>query len=131
MKNISFDNPYLLLLIIPIALLFLISFFVIRNKDNRSLGWTVSLVLHIVIGTLGTLAIAGLSQTRVLTKTTVYVLADVSYSSERSYEEIDGYINEINGALPENSELGVVCFGRDCVISTSAGKTPNKSVVAY
>ena len=123
MKNISFDNPYLLLLIIPIALLFLISFFVIRNKDNRSLGWTVSLVLHIVIGTLGTLAIAGLSQTRVLTKTTVYVLADVSYSSERSYEEIDGYINEINGALPENSELGVVCFGRDCVISTSAGKT--------
>ncbi len=123
MKNISFDNPYQLLLIIPIVLLFLVSFFIIRNKDNRSLGWTVSLILHIVIGALVTLAIAGLSQTRVLTKTTVYVLADVSYSSERSYAEIDGYVNEINESLPENSELGVVCFGKDCVISTSVGKT--------
>ena len=94
MKNISFDNPYLLLLIIPIALLFILSFFLIRNKDNRSLGWTLSLALHIIISALTVLAVAGLSQTRVLTKTTVYVLADVSYSSDRSYEEIDGYVKE-------------------------------------
>ncbi len=122
MKNISFDNPYLLLLIIPIALLFILSFFLIRNKDNRSLGWTLSLALHIIISALTVLAVAGLSQTRVLTKTTVYVLADVSYSSDRSYEEIDGYVNEISASLPENSELGVVCFGKDCVISTPVGK---------
>ncbi|MBR5140357.1 MAG: VWA domain-containing protein [Clostridia bacterium] len=122
MKNISFDNPYLLFLIIPIALALLVPFFLIRNKDNRSIGWTVSLSIHLVIGVLVTLAAAGLSKTEVLTKTTVYVLADLSYSSERSHDEIDAYINDINSSLPENTELGVVCFGKDCVILTSAGR---------
>ncbi len=123
MKNISFDNPYLLLLIIPVALVFIIPFILIRNKDNRSIGWTASLFIHLVIGVLVTLAVAGLSSTRVLTKTTVYVLADTSYSSERKQEEIDAYVDKIKSSLPENSELGVVCFGKDCVILTPAGRT--------
>ena len=123
MKNISFDNPYLLLLIIPIATLLTLSFFLIRNKDNRSIGWTASLFIHLAIGVLVTLAIAGLSKTQILTKTTVYVLADTSYSSDRSDEEIDAYVNKIKDSLPENSEIGVVCFGKDCVILTPAGRT--------
>ena len=123
MKNISFDNPYLLLLIIPIALIITVPFILIRNKDNRSVGWTASLFIHLLIGVFVALAVAGLSQVRVLTKTTVYVLADVSYSSERSTEEIDGYVKDIKASLPENSELGVVCFGKDCIILTPAGRT--------
>ena len=122
MKNISFDNPYLLLLIIPLALLILAPYFLIRNKDNRSIGWNLSLVLHILVAAAVTLAAAGLSSTRVLTKTTVYVLADVSYSSERSRDEIDGYIKEIEESLPDNSSVGVVCFGRDYEILTIPGR---------
>jgi len=127
MKNISFDNPYLLLLIIPALLLVTVPFFITRNKDNKTAVWTVSLIVHSVIIALVGLAAAGLSSTSVLTKTTVYVLADVSYSSDRNLDEIDGYIADINASLPENSSLGVVCFGRECVMLTPAGR-PIKSV---
>lgn len=122
MKNISFDNPHLLLLIIPLLLLLLIPFFITRSKDNRTLGWGISLGLHILLSVLVTLAAAGIMSESVVTKTTVYVLADVSYSSERNLDEIDGYIEEISESLPENSKLGVVCFGKNVVMLTPAGR---------
>ncbi len=122
MKNISFDNPYLLLLAIPIALAVIIPFLVVKNRDNRSAGWTASLWLHLVIIALVALAAAGMAATSVLTKTTVYVVADVSYSSERNLDEIDRYIEQVEASLPENASMGVVCFGRDSVVLTPAGR---------
>ncbi len=122
MKNISFDNPYLLLLIIPLLLLLLIPFFITRSKDNKTLGWGLSLGLHILLSVIVTLAAAGIMSESVVTKTTVYVLADVSYSSERNLDEIDAYIEEISESLPENSKLGVVCFGKNVVMHTPAGR---------
>ncbi len=123
MKDISFDNPWLLLVAIPAFILILVPFFVIGNKDNKSLSWKISIGLHFVIVVLVTLAIAGLKATSVLTKTTVYVVADVSYSSERNFDEIDGYVQEIKENLPVNSSMGVVCFGRDVILLTPAGRT--------
>ena len=123
MKNISFDNPYLLLLAIPIILLIVIPYIISVNKDNRSAGWRISMGLHIVIGLLVTMAIAGLMSVTVLTKTTVYVVADVSYSSERNLDEIDEYIQEVKESLPPNSQMGVVCFGKNVVMLTPAGRT--------
>jgi hypothetical protein len=122
MTNISFDNPYLLLLFIPLALLVTLPYIFIRNKDNRSVGWTVSLALHLLVALIISLAAAGMSSTRLLTKTTVYVVADVSYSADRSHEEIDGYISEIEKSLPENATLGIVCFGKDYSILTAPGR---------
>lgn len=127
MTNISFDNPLLLLLIIPVAVIIIVPFFLIRNKDNKTLGWNLSLCLHIVIILLVSLAVAGFCSSSVLTKTSVYVLADVSYSSDRNLDRIDEYIEEINDSLPVNSKLGVVCFGSDPVILTSPGR-PLRSV---
>ena len=126
MKDISFDNPYLLLLAIPLILIIVLPFFIIGNKDNRSVSWKISMGLHVVIVALVTLAAAGLKSTSVLTKTTVYVVADVSYSSDRNLDEIDGYIQEIQENLPVNSKLGVVCFGRNVILLTPAGRTLKK-----
>ena len=122
MKNISFDNPYLLLLIIPLALAVIIPYLLSVSKDNSTAGWKISLGLHLAVSMLVTLALAGLASITVLTKTTVYVLADVSYSSSRSLDEIDGYIEDIKENLPVNSTLGVVCFGKDSVVLTPAGR---------
>lgn len=122
MTNISFDNPYLLLLIIPALLLVTVPFFIARNSDNKSKLWTSSLVIHIVIAVLVTLAAAGLSTRSVLTRTTVYVVADVSYSSERNLDKIDEYIKEIEDNLPENSRLGVVCFGKNVILLSEPGR---------
>ncbi len=124
MKNISFDNPYLLFLMIPLALAVIIPFFITKNKDNKSGMWLASLVCHLVIILLVGLAAAGLSSITVLTKTTVYVVADVSHSSAQSMDKIDAHIAKIREELPANSTMGVVCFGKNSVLLTPAGRTP-------
>ena len=88
MKNISFDNPYLLLIAIPVILAIMIPYFIVRNKDNKSSTWIVSLFIHAAITVLVTLALAGLAKTTLLTETSIYVVADVSHSSERNLDKI-------------------------------------------
>ena len=121
MRNISFDNPYWLLLAIPLAAALLIPYFISVSKDNRSRGWIASLVIHIVMIISISLSAAGLVHTTVMTRTKVYVLADVSYSSNRNLDEIDEYIRQIESNLPSKSMMGVICFGKDTQILTSAG----------
>ena len=127
MRNISFDNPYWLLLAIPLAAALLVPYFISVSKDNRTKGWIASLVIHILIIISVSLAAAGLVHTTVMTRTKVYVLADVSYSSNRNLDEIDRYIQEIEKKLPSKSMMGVICFGKDTQILSSAG-TEIKSV---
>jgi hypothetical protein len=122
MKNISFDNPYLLLLIIPALLCVIIPFFIAKNKDNKSAPWLISLCIHAVIIVIVALAAAGLSSVSVLTETTVYVVADVSYSSDKNLDKIDEYINQIKEELPEKTKMGVVCFGKESIILTPVGR---------
>lgn len=127
MKNISFDNPYWLFLAIPLLLALFIPYFISVSKDNKNKGWIASLVLHTLIVVCLTLAAAGLTHTTVMTRTKVYIVADVSYSANRNLDEIDAHIANIADDLPSNSRLGIVCFGNDSVILTSSG-TEIKSV---
>ena len=122
MKSISFDNPYWLLIAIPLIAAVLIPFFISVSKDNRTKGWITSLIIHIVIIVSIALSAAGLVHTTVMTRTKVYVVADVSYSSERNLDKIDEYIKQIEDNLPSKSMMGVICFGKDVQILTSAGK---------
>ncbi len=121
MTNISFDNPYLLLIVLPLILLILVPFFIAVRKENKSKSTTASLVLHLVIAICITVALAGTVLTAVITKTEVYVVADLSYSSNRSLDRIDGYIEDVKDNLPINSKLGVVCFGKDVILHTELG----------
>ena len=127
MRNISFDNPYWLLLAIPLLLALFIPYFVSVSRDNRNKGWIASLVIHCLISVCVTLAAAGLVHTTVMTRTKVYIVADLSYSTNRNLDEIDAHIANIAEELPPNSRLGIVCFGNDSKILTSSG-TEIKSV---
>ncbi len=121
MKNISFDNPFLLLIAVPLLLLIVLPFVRAVNRDNKTGSTTASLILHLAIVLCVALGIAGTTLTAVITKTEVWVVADVSYSSNRNLELIDGYIEELQGKLPRNSELGVICFGRDQIVTAELG----------
>ncbi|MBQ8415334.1 MAG: VWA domain-containing protein [Clostridia bacterium] len=121
MKNISFDNPYLLLLAIPALLLVLLPFLFTFRKENRSKSSTVSLILHLLIVVCVILALAGTVVTTVMTETDVYIVADVSHSSALNLELIDEYIQGLMGSLPVNSKVGVVCFGKDYTLLTDMG----------
>ncbi len=123
MKSISFDNPLLLLVFIPMLLLTVIPYVIAIRRGSRDRAPKISLVLHLVISAILTLALAGLSTTTVITETNVFVVADVSHSSQNSLDRIDGYIDEIEDSLPRNSKLGVVCFAKNQVVHTPLGDT--------
>ena len=127
MKSISFDNPYWLLLAIPLLAAVLVPYFISVSRDNKNKSWTVSLAVHIAIVLSLALASAGLVHTTVMTRTKVYVVADVSYSTSRDLDTIDEYIEQIDKAMPQNSRLGIVCFGKNAKVLTSSG-TAIKSV---
>ncbi len=121
MKNISFDNPYLLLLIIPLLLFIIVPIIIAIRRENRSKSVFISLGLHILISVCITLALAGLLSRTVMTKTQVYVVADVSYSANRNLNTIDEYIAELQGKLPKNAELGVVVFAKENKVLVEPG----------
>ena len=121
MRNISFDNPLLLLLIIPAILLIVIPFILAFGKTNKNRNSTASFILHLLIIICVILAAAAPAIITVITKTQIIVLADVSHSSSRNLEEIDAYIKEMQGELPTNSQMGVVTFGKNQRITTPIG----------
>ncbi len=122
MRNISFDNPYLLLILIPLLALILIPIFIAIRKENNSKSVMASLIIHIVIALCISLALGGMIFTSVMTKTQVIVLADVSYSANRNLDEVDGYIQQIEDKLPRNSEMSVLVFGREYKVLTQMGE---------
>lgn len=121
MKNISLDNPVYLFILIPLLLLIIIPFAIAIRRDNRSKSTITSLVLHIVIACLVALGLAGTVLTTIMTKTQVIIVADVSYSANRNLDKVDEYIGKVISALPEKSEVGVVCFGKDSKLLTEFG----------
>ena len=121
MKNISLDNPIYLFILIPLLLLIVIPFAIAIRKDNRSKSVITSLIIHIVIACLVALGLAGTVLTTVMTKTQVIILADVSYSANRNLDKIDSYINTVMEQLPEKSDVGIVCFGKDSQQLTAIG----------
>ena len=122
MRNISFDNPWLLLVAIPLLLLLIIPFAIAIRKENKSKSTTASIILHVIIVLLVTLAAAGTVATTVMTETHVYVVADVSYSAHENLDKVDEYIADLQEKLPKNSKVGLVCFGKDYTLLTPMGE---------
>lgn len=123
MKSISFANPFLLLIFIPLLLAVVIPFAIAIRRENRSKSVAASLVIHIIISLLFTLSAAGMEYTANVTKTQVIVVADLSYSSHEKLDTVDEYIANIKSSLPNNSEMGVVVFGKSPVLYVSPGDT--------
>ena len=121
MINISFDNPFLLLLLIPMLALVFVPYFIAIRKENKSRAATVALVLHVVIALLVILAAAGMSNVTVITETELYVLADVSYSMQDKLDAVDEYIEKVSDELPRNSQMGVITFGKNYRLHTPMG----------
>lgn len=122
MINISFDNPYLLLLIIPLAALVIVPYCIAIRKENKSKASTFALICHLVIVVIVTLAAAGMSNVTVITETELYVLADVSASTDSAVDFIDDCIEDIEKNLPRNTGMGVITFGKNYRLHTPIGE---------
>ena len=122
MSNINFDRPILLLVLLLILAIVVISFVISINKENRTKNNTISFIIHIVIGIFITLALAKTTYEKVVTETNIYVLADVSYSSNKNLDLIDEYIEKLEKNAPKNSKIGVICFGKDYELLVAPGE---------
>ena len=112
MSNINFDNPYLLLIAVPLIVLFTVPFVIAVRKDNRNGHNIASMLMHVVLAVIIGFAAAGTTITSVLTETQVYVVADVSYSAHKNLDTIDKIIKD-KLVLPTNSKVGIVAFGKE------------------
>ena len=124
MSSINLDNPYLLFLAIPIAALFIIPFAIAIRKDNLNGHNIASGIIHIIMAVIIAFVAAGTSIVTTVTETNVYVVADVSYSANRNLDTIDRYISDLGKALPRNSRMGVVTFGKNYQLLTPLGDRP-------
>lgn len=120
MSSINFDNPWLLLIALPIIVLFVVPFAIAIRKDNINGHNVASGIIHIVMAIIIAFAAAGTSIITTVTQTDVYVLADVSYSSSLNLDTVDRYINNLE--LPPNSRKGVVCFANGYKLVTRLGQ---------
>ena len=111
MSSINFGNAYLLLIAVPLIVLFTVPFVIAVRKENRNGHNIASMVMHVAMAIIIAFAAAGTSVTSVLTRTEIYVVADVSYSANKNLDTIDNYIRRLN--LPKNSKVGLICFGKD------------------
>ncbi len=131
MSSINFDNPWLLLIVLPIVVCIAVPFFITVGKDNRNVHNVTSTVLHLLMAVCIGFSAAGTSIKSVLTETNVYVVADLSYSTHNNLDAIDEHIKYLRKNLPLNTQMGVVCFGAtdSQVVHTPLGEKP-KSVRA-
>lgn len=126
MNNISFANPWLLLIALPLLAVVITPFCITVRRDNANGHNIAAVCLHCLLCICFTLAVAGMSFETVITETNVYVLADISYSSENNLDEVQDNIEKISKKLPKNSKMGVICFGRNYqLLSDLGGKIPD------
>ncbi len=123
MRNVSLDNPWWLLIAVPLLLAVVIPYVWAIRKENRTKAVVVSLVLHILIVAVIAFAVAGTVLTTYMTKTEVVFVADVSYSGNRNLELIDQHIAKVNKNLPHNSTSSLVCFGTEPELVADFGES--------
>ncbi len=124
MSNINFDNPWLLLLGIPLVVLVTIPFVIAVRRENKNMHNVLAFVLHLLIVVAATLAFAGMSYDAMITETNVYVLADVSHSSSNNLAVVDGYVQSVEKNLPKNSKMALIAFGRNYQLLSDMGEKP-------
>jgi len=122
MRNVSFDNWWLLLIAVPLAAVVVAPYLWAIRKENKTKATVTSLVLHIVIVCIIALALAGTTLTTYMTKTEVIYVADVSYSTNKNLELIDSYIAKVSKTHPRNTKASLVCFGKDYELLADFGE---------
>ena len=115
--SITFQHPWLLLLIIPALLCTLIPFFLIPKKFRRTRNRVISVTLHSLAAALCVTLIAGISflYTVPNRENELLLVVDRSDSGSEQEELKEEYIQNVIGMCDVNYKVGIVTFGYDTV----------------
>ncbi len=123
MSSIKFTNPYLLFLIIPLAVLSVAIFLFIPKQKKKRLNNIISLCLHLVLSVTLPLAFSDMQINQKKNDTEMYVLVDCSDSEMGNTEKLDEAVKEVyTKATSASSKTGVVCFGKNSFVLVKPGE---------
>lgn len=123
--KITFDNPYLLLLMIPIIAIAFIPYLRLKPKRRHTRNKVTSLILHCIIIVLACVVLTGIEghNTEYVDSEIVFV-TDYSDSTKEKHQEMKEYINKfIDDSRNSNSKVGMVNFGYGKVETVPLTKT--------
>lgn len=113
--RITYNHPWLLLLIIPVVLLTLIPYFRLNKKYRFTRNRIISMSLHIVASFIAVNLLAGLGFSYEVPNMNneVILLVDTSDSSTDK-DEKDAFVRSVIDVCSENTKIGIVKFGYGC-----------------
>lgn len=114
--RIEFVYPWLLLLLIPAAVLTLLPYFKLSKKYRKNRNRITSIVLHSIIMFLAIFILSGMtfSYQTPNTENEIILLVDMSRTAEQNEEQRDDFIqNVLYSSMRDNYKVGIVTFGFD------------------
>lgn len=115
--EISFAQPWLLLLAIPCFAIILVPFLLLPKKRRSTLKKKIPVVLHLIIVTLLILILSGLTFVKDSDNQAVMLLLDFSHSTESLQDSIASHADQILDTMDREVPIGVIVFAEDQVYS--------------
>lgn len=114
--QITYNYPWLLLLIIPLLLLTLIPYFRLDKRYRFTRNRIVSMTLHIIVSVIAVNLLAGIGFSYEVPNegNEVIILVDVSDSGLESRGQKDDFIRSVIDVCEEDCKIGIVKFGYGC-----------------
>lgn len=125
MNNFKFGNPWLLFLFLPLLLVILIGFFLMKKEKRYTRKNIISLSLHVVVAILVSLAFANPQFLKVGVETEVYILVDGSASERTSQDRLESAVEATIKEAKEipNTKVGVIAFGKNTMTLAKPGQS--------
>ncbi len=131
--RLEFSYPWLLLLLIPAAVLTFLPYFRLAKKYRRTRNRVVSVVLHSIVMTLAILMLSGLTfHYEIPNKDNeLLLLVDASYSNRQSKEDKEDFVERVLSKCAEDYKVGVVKFGYDQVYAAPLTNSSQDAFLQY
>ena len=131
--RITYNYPWLLLLVIPVVLLALIPHFLTEKKYRRTRNRIVSLVAFLVASILAINLLAGISfkYENPNENNELIILVDVSESGQTDRHKKDDLVESIVDISNGDCNIGIVKFGYDQVYAAELSANTNKVISDY
>ncbi|MBR5133994.1 MAG: VWA domain-containing protein [Clostridia bacterium] len=125
--ELSFERPWLLLLLLPAAAIILFPFLRLPRKRRKSIKKIVPMILHLIVVAMLVILLSGMTIINNNTDQAIMVLMDLSGSTASVQEEINARTDQLLGLIKNKNDVGVVAFGADQLYAVNL-KTLNEDL---
>ena len=115
--KITFEYPWLLLLLIPAAVLMVVTYLRQDKKYRRNRNLITSTVLHSIVLLLSILVLTGMKfvSEKPNRNNEIMIVVDLSESSEETLTQKEQFLSQVIAECDGKYKMGVVTFGYDHV----------------